>query len=182
MASVLHGLSSPRRLRCCFLTEACEEGDESFRQLGGLGPHLTQGLSSPLRQGFCSAAEGRRLCEVWILKVSYQCYGFCFVRSVRLYPGAESVWRLKRRKGVGEHPDKLAGIHGPFEGDEVGERFVLSTCPPRPGGHGGQRDHADLRKAQWPLTLGPTFPAAPLDTLCALTLFFQMVSQRKFFL
>lgn len=86
-----------------------------------------QGFLSPLRQSFCSAAEGRSLCEVWISKVSYWCYRFCCVRSVGLYPGALSVWRLKRRKGVCGQLDKLASIHGPFEGDGVGEHFVL--CP-----------------------------------------------------
>ena len=43
-----------------------------------------QGFLSPLRQSFCSAAEGRSLCEVWISKVSYWCYRFCCVRSVCL--------------------------------------------------------------------------------------------------
>lgn len=56
----------------------------------------------------------------------------------------------------------------PLRGMELGTLCAVHM-PTRLGGHGGQRDRADLRKAQWPLTLGPTFPAAPLDTLCALT-------------
>lgn len=85
-----------------------------------------QGFPSPLLQRFCSAAEGRRLCEVRFSKVSYWCYGFCCSRSVGLYSGAVSVWRLKRRKGVGGSLTGLLVSMVPWRGMELGSSVL---CP-----------------------------------------------------
>ena len=69
----------------------------------------------------------------------------------------------------------------PLRGMELGSTLCSVHMPTQAGSSPRPERHADLREAQWPLTLGPTFPANPLDTLCALMLFFQMVSPEEIF-
>lgn len=80
--------------------------------------------------------------------------------------------------------DSLTGLLAsmvPCRGMELGSSLCSVHMPTQAWRSRGQRDRSDLREAQWPLTLGPTLPAAPLDTLCALALFFQMVSPEEVF-